>query len=65
MTKRQIQKLSHPEKIKISKNRCKSGCYTTEALIAQELLWEESWASIQIINEPNPFDYEPFSMEEY
>lgn len=64
MTRSQIKKLSHNEKVKLSNKRRKSGSYTVEALTAQILLWEESWASVQIINEPDPFDYEPFSMED-
>ena len=65
MTKCQIKNLSYSEKVKLSNKRYQSGSYTAEALVAQELLWEDRWDSIQIINEPNPFDYEPFSMEEY
>lgn len=64
MYKSQIKNLSTIEKQKLSIERKKNGSYTSEALFAQELLWEESWASLKIINEQNPFDYEPYSIED-
>lgn len=64
MTRSQIEKLSYQEQIALSNKKRKSGSYTAEALTAQIILWEESWKSIQQNNEPNPFDYEPFSMED-
>ena len=63
MTRSQIEKLSYQEKIALSNKKRKSGSYTAEALTAQIILWEESWKAIQPNNE-NPFDYEPFSMED-
>lgn len=38
MTRSQIKKLSHNEKVKLSNKRRKSGSYTVEALTAQILL---------------------------
>lgn len=64
MYKSQIKNLSTTEKQKLSIERKKNGPYTSKALIAQELLWEESWASLKIINEQNPFDYEPYNIED-
>ena len=64
MTRSQIEKLSYQEKVALSNKKRKSGSYTAEALTAQIILWEESWKSIQQNNEPNSFDYEPFSMED-
>lgn len=63
MIKNEIQQLSHEEQIKLSNLKKKNGNYTALALFVQEVLWEDSWASVEIINEPNPFDYESFSME--
>lgn len=37
--------------------------YTQEALYAQELLYTEMFLPHEVINEPDPFDSEPFSME--
>ena len=64
MTKNEIRQLSHKEQIKLSNLKKKNGNYTALALFVQEILWEDSWASVEIINEPNPFDYEPFSIED-
>ena len=64
MTRSQIEKLSYQEKVALSNKKRKSGIYTAEALTAQIILWEESWKSVQFNNEPDPFDYEPFSMED-
>ena len=64
MTKNEIRQLSHEEQIKLSNLKKKNGNYTALALFIQEILCEDSWASVEIINEPNPFDYEPFSIED-
>lgn len=63
MTKSQIRLLSHNEQVNLAKQRNKKGIFTSLALLSQEVLWEDSWASVEIINEPDPFDYDPFSME--
>lgn len=64
MTKNEIRQLSHKEQIKLSNLKKKNGNYTSLAIFVQEVLWEDSWASVEITNESNPFDYEPFSMED-
>lgn len=64
MTKSQIQLLTHNEMLTLANQKNKKGSFTTLAILAQEVLWEDSWSSIKITNEPNPFDYEPFSMED-
>lgn len=64
MTRSQIKKLNYSEKVKLSNQKHKSGSYTTEAITAQTILWEDSWKSIQLNNEPDPFYYEPFSLED-
>ena len=64
MTKNEIRQLSRKEQIKLSNLKKKNGNYTALALFVQEILWEDSWASVAITNEPNPFDYEPFSIED-
>ncbi len=64
MTENQIRKLSYEEQLKLANRKNKRGSYTALALLAQIVMWEDSWASIEIINEPDPFDYDPFSMED-
>ena len=64
MTKNEIRQLSQKEQIKLSNLKKKNGNYTALALFVQEVIWEDSWASVEIINEPNPLDYEPFSIED-
>lgn len=62
MTKSQIKQLSH-EELFASLKRGSLNRYTQEALYAQELLYTEMFLPHEVINEPDPFDSEPFSME--
>lgn len=65
MTKRQISKLSKEELFTLSLQRGYHNCYTKDALYAQELIYyADRYYPYEIINEPDPFDYEPFSMED-
>lgn len=64
MTKSQIRQLSYEELFSLSLKRCSLNRYTQEALYAQELLYTEMFLPHEVINEPDPFDYEPFSMED-
>lgn len=65
MSKEQIRQLSQEELFTLSLQRGSHNCYTKEALYAQELIYHASrYYPHEIINEPNPFDYEPFSIED-
>lgn len=65
MTKKQIRQLSQEELYTLSLQRGSHNCYTKEALYAQELIYYANrYYPHEINNEPNPFDYEPFSMED-
>lgn len=64
MTKSQIKQLSHEELFTLSLKRGSLNRYTEEALYAQELLYTEMFLPHEVINETNPFDYEPFSIED-
>lgn len=64
MTKRQIRQLSKEELFQLSLQRGSLNRYTQEALYAQELLYTEMFHPHEVKNEPDPFDYEPFSMED-
>ena len=64
MTKSQIKQLSHEELFTLSLKRGSLNWYTEEALYAQELLYTEMFLPHEVINETNPFDYEPFSIED-
>ena len=65
MTKRQIKLLNEEELFALSLQRGVRNRYTKEALYAQELLYySHRYYPHEIINEPNPFDYEPFNMED-
>lgn len=64
MTKSQIKKISHEELYALSLKRGSLNRYTQEALYAQELLYTEMFLPHEVINEPDPFDYEPFSIED-
>jgi hypothetical protein len=65
MTKKQITQLSTEELFQLSLQRSgRHNRYTKEALYAQELLYTEMFLPHEVVNEANPFDYEPFSMED-
>ena len=64
MTKPQIRLSSHNEQVNLSNQQNNKRSFTALVLLSQEVLQEDSWASIEIINEPDPFDYDPFSMED-
>ena len=64
MTKSQIKQLPQEELFALSLKRGSLNRYTKEALYAQELLYTEMFLPHEVINEPYPFDYEPFSMED-
>lgn len=65
MTKKQIRQLSKEELFTLSLERSSHNRYTQEALYAQELIYyAQRYYPHEIKNEPNPFDYEPFSMED-
>lgn len=64
MTKTQIKQLSHEELFALSLKRDSLNRYTQEVLYAQELLYTEMILPHEVINEPSPFDYKPFSMED-
>lgn len=65
MTKKQIRQLSQEELFNLSLQRGSHNRYTKEALYAQELIYYANrYYPHEIINEPNPFDYEPFNMED-
>ncbi len=64
MTKTEILNLSHEELFELSLKRGSKNCYTSEALFAQELLYTEMFLPHEVKNKPNPFDYEPFNMED-
>lgn len=62
MSKAQIRQLSQEELFTLSLQRGSHNRYTKEALYAQELIYYANrYYPHEIINEPNPFDYEPFS----
>jgi len=65
MTKKQIRQLSKGELFTLSLERSSHNRYTQEALYAQELIYyAQRYYPHEIKNEPNPFDYEPSSMED-
>ena len=64
MTKSQIKQLSYEELFALSLKRGSLNRYTPEALYAQELLYTEMFLPHEVINEPDPFDYEPFSWKD-
>lgn len=65
MTKKQIRQLSEKELFTLSLKRGSHNRYTQEALYAQELIYyAQRYYPHEIINEPNPFDYDPFTMED-
>lgn len=65
MTKKQIRQLSEKELFTLSLKRGSHNYYTQEALYAQELIYyAQRYYPHEIINEPNPFDYDPFTMED-
>lgn len=63
MTKRKINHLSYHEKLALANEKSESGSFTADALKAQEILWEDSWASVFVNNHPDPFDYLPDEVE--
>ena len=64
MKKQEIRQLTKEELFQLSLQRGKHKRYTLEALYAQELLYTEMFYPREVINEQNPFDYEPFNMED-
>ena len=64
MTKSQIRKLSREELFALSLKRGALNRYTEEALYAQKLLYTEMFLPHEVVNEPDPYDYDPFSMED-
>jgi hypothetical protein len=65
MTKKQIKQLSEEELFQLSLQRGgQHNLYTKDALYAQELLYTEMFLPHEVVNEPDPFEYEPFSMED-
>ena len=65
MTKKQIQQLNKEELFNLSIQRKSHNRYTPEAIYAQELIYYANrYYPHDFINEPDPFDFEPFSMED-
>ncbi len=64
MTKKEIKALSNQEMMLLATQRHEFGNYTSDALKAQEIIWENSWASVYVNNNPDPFDYLPPDVED-
>ena len=64
MTKSEIRNLHDHEIALLANQRNESGNYTSDALKAQEIIWEDSWASVYVNNNPDPFDFLPSDVED-
>ncbi len=64
MTRKEIRALTNHEIALLANQRQESGNYSADALKAQEIIWEDSWASVYVNNNPDPFDYPPSDVED-